>query len=597
MVRLLLLVALALVSTAATAGTRATYVDDQGQRRTILIADNGDIDAELYMGKHLIVRDGRAFIVAELLTGPLVTPLDALEAAATERAAAPRPQISPELEAATRDAVATMEATAAEMQAAAAEITAQDRPDNDPPGSETQPPGPAMAQREGIQVNGRAGRSYYVQRFNQVFAVISDDPALAPIGAALLRAIEAERTLDRVAGNIFPPPGPMDPEEVRILSSGTPIQYYSSALGAVEQVTLPAIALPAEPETGAAVRARLAAEAAARDAPPAPEWDASRAIFAGGRLYLVAGNQRLMSLAEGELALTRHELGEPVLDVCVREGEPIVLTGAVERSPRWTLRRLHDGQWQAERTLARDNDEPLALSCSTEGMFLLTSKRFIDLTQARPVVLRLRGAGARGIVTSVVHVAPQAVFVGLNSGEWGGGLMRIDRRSGRVTRIERNATGALCGGPLNTNCDPVHGLANIPWRPNCLAAAIGLIHFMSHGRLAMVCDDRVEQLYPEVPGASGQRGRAEEDDEDDPGSTAFFGLAAIGNELLTIGDDSLHRVRSDGSATVTPLPRFTRVEGLLVSFVLPDVVLVITGINGRASVSGAVPIMAVRQAP
>lgn len=49
-----------------------------------------------------------------------------------------------------------------------------------------------------------------------------------------------------------------------------------------------------------------------------------------------------------------------------------------------------------------------------------------------------------------------------------------------------------------------------------------------------------------------------------------------------------------GTATRTQLPRFTRVEGVLVSFALPEIVLVVTGINGRASVSGAVPIMAVR---
>ena len=49
-----------------------------------------------------------------------------------------------------------------------------------------------------------------------------------------------------------------------------------------------------------------------------------------------------------------------------------------------------------------------------------------------------------------------------------------------------------------------------------------------------------------------------------------------------------------GTATRIKLPRFTRIEGLLVSFALPEFVLVVTGINGRASLSGAVPIMAVR---
>jgi hypothetical protein len=36
--------------------------------------------------------------------------------------------------------------------------------------------------------------------------------------------------------------------------------------------------------------------------------------------------------------------------------------------------------------------------------------------------------------------------------------------------------------------------------------------------------------------------------------------------------------------------------GSVAFFALPEIVLVVTGINGRASLSGAVPIMAVRQA-
>jgi hypothetical protein len=209
--------------------------------------------------------------------------------------------------------------------------------------------------------------------------------------------------------------------------------------------------------------------------------------------------------------------------------------------------------------------------------------------------LRLHGEPFFARVTSVAHVTPQAVFVGLNSGEWGGGLRRIDRRSGRIETIARKATGDQCDGPLSTACDPVQGLATPPWRPNCIVAAIGLIHMLEHGRLTLVCPDRIEQLYAAVDReAEGQRG-TEGAAAGDYGSIAFFGLAASGNGLIAVGHDGLHRLDGAGHATVTPLPRFVRVEGLLVSFALPDVVLVVTGINGRASVSGAVPILAVRQ--
>lgn len=588
MVRLLMLVALALAPAAAAAGTRAIFVDEQGFRQTFVIADNGDFDAELRIGQHLIVRDGRAFIVEERLTGPIVTPLEELEAAAREPRPARTLSRSPEAEAALREAEASLAELAGEV--------------DEPAESRPPPSRPAPVQRAGVEVNGRVGRGYYYQRFvnsgfddnaEVLFAVMSDDPALAPIGAVFRRALAAEAVLRQLMGDGAPPPDLIDPEQRRILAAGTPIQFYTTRLRDVEQAAIPSVTLPAEPEIGAAVRARLAAEAAARHAPPAPEWMASRAIFAGGRLYLVAGNHRLLSLADGESSLTRHDLGEPVLDACVQGGEPLALTGAAERAPVWTLRRFHGGQWRPERTVPRDDDEPVALACTAEGPFLLTSRRFIDLTQARPAALRLSGP-IQALVTAAVHVTPQAVFVGLNAGEWGGGLRRIDRRSGQVETIQRNATGGLCDGPLNTDCDPVQGLAAIPWRPNCVAAAVGLIHMAAHGRLTAVCPDRIEQLYAATDGEPNTPEKAREAARGGFGSVAFFGLAANGNSLIAIGHNGLHRLDAAGTATRTPLPRFTRVEGMLVSFALPEVVLVVTGINGRAALSGAVPIMAVR---
>jgi hypothetical protein len=586
MVRLLLLLALALAPTGAAAGTRAIFVGEHGHRRTILIADNGDADVELWSGQHLVIRSGRAFLVEELLTGPHVVALDDLSAVVGEIAAdaASRPD-PPEVAAAMRD----LEAAAADMAADAPERLAAPQP---PP---ARPPS-----RDGIEVNGRSGRAYYypggIDGNNvALFAVISGDPALAPIGAAFRRGLDAREVLRQLSWLGTPPLEPvLDPEDLRILASGTPIQYYDLKLRDVAQVALPAIALPAEPETLAALRARLTAQAAARFSPPPPETRASRALFAGGRLYLVAGSH-LLSLAEGETSLTRHDLGEPVLDACVQGGAPLALTGAPEQARAWTLRRLRGGQWQAERTIARDNDDPVALACTAEGAFLLTSGRLIDLTPAPPAALRLQGDPIRALVTAAVHVTPQAVFVGLNAGEWGGGLRRIDRRSGQVETIERNATGGLCDGPLNAGCDPVQGIAAIPWRPTCVAAAIGLIHMAAHGRLVLVCPDRIEQLYAATDGEIEDPERAREAARGGYGSIAFFGLAASGNNLLAIGHNGLHRIASDGTASHVPLPRFIRIEGLLVSFALPDVVLVVTGINGRASLSGAVPIMAVRQ--
>ncbi|HTU11739.1 MAG TPA: hypothetical protein VMG08_12675 [Allosphingosinicella sp.] len=596
MVRLLLLVVLVLTPSLAAAGMRATFVGPLGYRQVIRVADNGDLEIEMPTGGRLIVNHGRAFFVDDRLTGPIVTPLEDLTAAVAERAAATRPPPSPEIQAALDAVEADLDAAARRLDDPATGAP-PDRESAVPPGNRP-PEGPASRARTGATVvNGRAGRSYHVPRFDggeQLFAVMSDDPALAPIGEAFRRGLDAREKVRRLEWESSSPPPGLDAEERAILASGTPLQYYEATLRDVEQVALPAIPLPAAPESAAALRARLAAEAAARDAPSPPEWNASRVVFAAGRLYLVAGDNRLLSVAEGETSLTRHDPGAPVLDACAQGASLLVLTGATEGARAWTLRRLRGGQWQAERTLARDGDEAVGLACAAEGVFILTSNRFVDLSPARPSVLRLRGDPVRPLVTAAIHVTPRAVFVGLNAGEWGGGLRRIDRRSGRIEVVARNATGELCDGPLNTDCDPVQGIATLPWRPDCVAVAIGMIHMMAHGRLTRVCPDRVDQLYAATDGPLDTPDSEREAALGRYGSIAFFGLARTGDSLLAVGHNGLHRVGRDG-ATHVPLPRFVRVEGLLVSFALPEAVLVVTGINGRASLSGAVPIMAVRQ--
>src|SRR5258708_5558628 len=46
------------------------------------------------------------------------------------------------------------------------------------------------------------------------------------------------------------------------------------------------------------------------------------------------------------------------------------------------------------------------------------------------------------------------VFLGVNEGEWGGGLWHINRNTGGVAAVERYATRTPRGGPLNTACQP-----------------------------------------------------------------------------------------------------------------------------------------------
>jgi hypothetical protein len=61
-----------------------------------------------------------------------------------------------------------------------------------------------------------------------------------------------------------------------------------------------------------------------------------------------------------------------------------------------------------------------------------------------------------------------------------------------------------------------------------------------------------------------------------------------------MGVDGIHRIAADGTADVMPLPQFKDVGGIRISFDLRRFVLVLTRINQRRSISGAVPLLVPR---
>ncbi len=561
MLRSLIMLILVAMPVIASAGVRATFAVRMSPPITMTTADNGDMSIELMPGRRLLVKGNEAFIVEERLTGPIVTRLDDLEALVRERAT---------------------EATPAA------------------------PGGFILEQRGVMEIAGRAGRAYFLPAPQDNFRdeepveekpvlVISDDPLLAGLSPMVRAAYRAQR-VGAILESGFPVFAEIERAMLRPLEDGAPLQFGEWSLRRFERAAIDpeSITLPAEPETAAALRARLVAEASENGRGPNPDHMIQRAIFSMGRLFLLADNGSLTSLAEGERMRARHDLDGPIRDICRHDGTVLALTGGSDEDALWRLHRWDGSRWHREQTIERAGDTATALACAPGSLLLLTNQRLLDLSSDAPP-LPLSWPEEGRFLTTAVHPTPDAVFVGLNSGEWGGGMRRIDRRTGRIDVIARNTTGDLCDGPLNTNCDPVHGIANLPWRPECIAAAIGLIHFAPHGRIAAICPDGIEQLHAALDAV----------DEADPdsiasaaagryGSVAFFGLAAIDGALVAAGHNGLHRLDADGRTEHRSWPRFIEIDGALVSFALDDVVLVLTSINRRASISGAVPILVPR---
>jgi hypothetical protein len=558
-----LILLLALIPATATAGIRAVYTSGWGSNDIIEIADNGDMRIESNSGLDLVVRDGELYTIENRLTGPIVTRGEDLFAVLRERAR----NIAPW---------------------------------KDEPGTEL-----TIVSEGSTIVNGRRGTPYFMRyghhpREAQPIVVMSDDPALKPLGRAmgLVLRIRMERGAtkaddgSRSSQSIFR-------AMVALVEAGGPLAVSDDELRSFETVPIAPerFTLPAEPETREALRARLEEEAKADDAPPEvrPEDVTSGAIFDQGRLWLWNDFGTLSSIAEDETVRRRERPGGFVLSLCAASEGPLALTANGEEGKVWTLHTYRAGGWRAGRTVKRAKDEKLvAMSCLPEGALLITSHRLILAGPGGPSVVPLATPLHPALVKPSVHVTADHVYLGINAGEWGGGLRRIGRRDGRIATLERNATGALCGGPLNTNCDAVNGITDIPWKPGCVAVAVGLIHLAPHGRIVEICGDTIETMFAKTsdgrvldgPGARGQT--------DDGPSIAFFGLVRIGDSLLAAGHDGIYRFQAAGPHAFQPLPRFREVDGVLVSFAIPDAVLVITMINQRASMSGAAPIIVAR---
>ena len=171
-----------------------------------------------------------------------------------------------------------------------------------------------------------------------------------------------------------------------------------------------------------------------------------------------------------------------------------------------------------------DGDEPLAL-LSRAGVPVVLSQHSLhrfssDQRTWRPVSLQ----GELGSGVQIAVAAPEngnTAYVGLNRGEWGGGLRSVNLDTGVVSPVERRDSQELCEGPLNSDCDPVTSLIPDPQNKDCILAAVGLVHMMTQGRILRVCGTKVTPIWS----------KSVKDDLDGKLSMteAVFGLAPAAN--------------------------------------------------------------------
>jgi hypothetical protein len=317
----------------------------------------------------------------------------------------------------------------------------------------------------------------------------------------------------------------------------------------------------------------------------------TRAVVAHGLMWILSDAGDLSTVKVGSHLMELQGVERPVLDVCVMSGNPQIVT--TERGNKsWTIRHFANNKWLVDASVPTHGDQFIALNCSANGLTMLTSRRLIALNPGARRVVNLNKELVGEAVSSTFGT-PNDVYVGINAGEWGGGLRRIDRQTGAVNVIARNSSGALCDGPLNTKCDPVTGIASDPWNAGCVVIAIGLEHFISHGRIDEVCGNSVRSVYYKKHVAT-IRPDCKQPSGEPCETVAFFGVVRQGNEILAVGNGGLYRIQRVGSANYSRLPKFVAAGQIYLSYDIPGLILVLTDVNERRSMSGSVPLLVTR---
>ena len=319
---------------------------------------------------------------------------------------------------------------------------------------------------------------------------------------------------------------------------------------------------------GALLSQPAAAAIAVDDSVAATATSISKAVFAGGSLWLLTDTGHLSSVSPNDHRQVDAPIPGAIFDLWVQDGEPAALSRHDPRAASWSIwHRIHD-KWSSATIILPQKDEHYVGAGSSAGsLAVLTTRRLINIRGRQQESLPVAWEPERLPALATMLVTDSAVYVGYNAGEWGGWIRAVDRSTGKVTPVA-----AEFG-------DPVTGLALEP--NGCVALSMGLIHMgFQSGGVGEFCGERARRVYTKTV----------RDQETEP----FFGIAAAGGQLWAIGADGLYRIAPDGAVQTVPMPAFSQMGNVTVSFDLPQFALVLTGVNRHLAVSGATPLFAPR---
>ncbi|MDC7677086.1 hypothetical protein [Asticcacaulis machinosus] len=225
---------------------------------------------------------------------------------------------------------------------------------------------------------------------------------------------------------------------------------------------------------------------AAEDTYKGNDGTIDQAVWADGRVWLRSAAGRLSYIEpDRDERVQVNVADERVISLCRDESDLVALTAESRGQYPRTLRRLEGNQWRVMAAFNDDGQHVRGMICDRGRITIVTSSHVIDV---REKTVRLTKLKQPLRFSHEAHVLANGgyVYVGMDAGEWGGGLHRIDRRTSEIVTI--GSENGQCGDVLYPECEPVTGIVHIPWKPDCVAVTTGLAHLSTmRGALIEVC--------------------------------------------------------------------------------------------------------------
>lgn len=192
-----------------------------------------------------------------------------------------------------------------------------------------------------------------------------------------------------------------------------------------------------------------------------------------------------------------------------------------------------------------------------------------------------------GPFTEAAGITPSghSIYFGTNQGEWGGSLGRRDLVANKSSAIENRDKAPDGRAIYDSGLDPINAIIGDPVNPDCVIAAVGLIHFEASGRLLRVCGDTASIALNKLESSKN------DSDQIVYNSEAFFGLVAAKDGYWAVSNAAVYRVSNSGESQRYILSQFDHWHGLYVSREAPGALVLLTEVNRRFSVNNGTPLI------